>query len=641
MKKNKFKYQRGGAVRVFNTPIGQSNIQAFTPLIQVASQPIETGFDAQRFIEQTKLQKIQQQRLAEQMEFEKLKFASDLEQQQIANEQNRIKATQLITDPILNINSIASDQPRLESLKQKYGIEALPAGDEQSVKAYREAVSKMTRDPEYVNLRRRHLAYNQYQDMLTKGQFKDANTDGYIDEQPLQDFIDGKSDTLIPKVLPGYNQFKQNKLTLQKLDEEEKALSIQERQRKIEESKRLSELRKPYEDKKFKLVEEYFKEVDPTKRQELYKQIEEVDGMLNGKFDQQKTTASKDIDFDKATEDQAYQEWYVDFVKKNNRTPNLAEIKAAKAGKLTNDTISTAADFESMWNGSNQAKRGTIAEELNMHVDGSYKSNSVHVRLKDGVVSESLSQGSTLFYPSGSANVDGSGFSHIFGKTYKVINKKDKDEYLDSGWVEENRDNITAGRAKLTRGKNQIMVSADSSMPLEAGTFGTPTNSTGTGLPTPQAYGSISRQDFETVGLKISDPSKWDSFLTKAPDSAKKAMVELKAIAGDALTTFTGFAGDGYKHHDGENGDHNFDVGFNNNPKIASLLTNNRDAIKSWAAKNGYAIVIEMPKGGNPGAFNKLKPGSIVTSELSKNATAPHLHFEKIDDFDPLSNYIK
>jgi len=637
MKKFNFKYQRGGAARVFNTLIPQGTIQPFTPLIQVASQPIETGFDAQRFIEQSKLQKIQQQRLAEQMEFEKLKFASDLEQQQIANEQNRIKSTQLITDPILNINSIASDQPRLESLKQKYGIEALPAGDEQSVKAYREAVSKMTRDPEYVNLRRRHLAYNQYQDMLTKGQFKDANTDGYIDEQPLQDFIDGKSDTLIPKVLPGYNQFKENKLTLQKLDEEEKALSIQERQRKIEESKRLSELRKPYEDKKFKLVEEYFKEVDPTKRQELYKQIEEVDGMLNGKFDQQKTTASKDIDFDKATEDQAYQEWYIEFVKKHNRRPNLAEIKAAKAGKLDESSmdIYTTKGWYDYYSSLKGPQLTALKDRLNSNLNKT-SGNTLEIKLPNKTIYETTDFDNTEFDPAPSAEPRTDGLFYISGTVYKSIPKKELDDYKDKGWKDDNQ--TRAAGKRLIRDDDHVIVSAPAAMGVQPNAENTNTN---TGLPTPKSYGSISRQDFETVGLKISDPSKWDSFLTKAPDSAKKAMVELKAIAGDALTMFTGFAGDDYNHHDGENGDHNFDVGFNNNPKIATLLTNNRDVIKAWAAKNGYAIVIEMPKGGNPGAFNKLKPGSIVTSELSKNATGPHLHFEKIDDFDPLSNYIK
>ena len=646
-KKKKFKYQQGGAARAFNVPIQGSNIQPFAPIIQIASQPIETGFNAQQFIEQTKLRKLQEQRLAEQAEFEKIRFAAELEQQGIVNEQARLKSTQLITDPILNINSIAGDQPRLERLKEKYGVSMLPAGDPESVKTFRENVSKMVRDPEYANLRKRHLAYTQYNDMITKGQFKDANQDGYIDEQPLNDFLDGKTDDLFPKVKVGYETFKEDKIALQKLKAEEDRLSISERQRKLDESKRLTELRKPYEDKKFKLIEDYFKETDPTKQEEIYRQIEKVDGMLNGKFDSQKTTSVSIADQVKELQATAKLQKMQEHYKKYGVWPTDDDMEASSIASTIGDKYSSPENWSNWFDHPKTTltqKKSEIDNLNNVH-NGKY--NSLHINVAPpkgkGDKEYSTTEGNTGFAPSSSAYTEDRGqgtMLFIDGTVYRKIKKDEKEDYLDRGWVENTTVPYLGGK-KISVDSDHTVVSASGSMPLSM----SKSQTTQTGLPSVESIGTRDvKTEFNTIGLKISNPAEWDIFAKTAPSKMIDASIELKSILGDKLVNLSGYPGDKSKHHNGEYGDYNFDIGDASNPGLHStFLTNGslNPAVVEWAKKHNYAIVYEQNKGPKVD-FKKLKPGEFVASgPASDEYTAPHLHFEYIPPQSMVNKYLK
>lgn len=661
MKKVK-KYQSGGATRVFNTPVPRLQEQSFTPLIQVASQPIETGFNAYKFIEDQKLQKLQEERYQQQMDLQKLQMQMQLEQREQINEDRRLAGIDKLKHGVFDIAKTAYDVGLMENLKSdsKYGLNDLenkinlnPSQD--NINHYREKLVELTHDPDYIRITRRSKSADLYNNYL-KTQFNDANKDGYIDDSNIRSFEKGELDNLgLPIVKPGYAQFQEYKLNDAKLKDSLLQLKVNHENEVAKISLDLNTDLKP-------LWEQFNKATTDKEREEITKKIEAKKliysnkvSTLNSIYDITSSPLQR-----KLTQDDEAEAWgkqfglgryasviaYPEYIKEKMKFAANNPLDPTNYSKFVSlnqpnvrSFLQNLQNIPKVTDENGKFRNPDYSEFVNQINNTTMDGKPYPIKVSgtgDSVYNgqnEVMMNASTVFIPSNDNTTFKGNTAFVPGTIYREISR-DQLKNMSDQWEEVSSvpNGVNVGK-KLTSNDKRAIVSRRGEFQLLApenttNTFSTPSFA-------PKSFNSKVEEDLNKNNVFIKDTAD-SKYFVNAPNETLKAVKDLSMnrISDDPKVSPEPLLGkiviSGSKHH---NDHHNFDLGLNSNPQIANILQDKEELnrLKEWAIKHNYAIVYESNLfKGQPSAFNNLKIGDIKPSPLSPDADADHLHFEYI-----------
>lgn len=293
MKKKRFKYQQGGAPKIFNVQLPNGSVEPFAPLIQMAAQPIETGLQAMQMVEAFKQRKLQEDRFKQQMAFDQLRFAADQkrfeseeEQRKLNNDFLNVTRTSTIVDPDINVPTVDVDQPLLESVKERHKVtdayreyKKKPTTENREILMNR--VSTMVIDPDYQRIRKR---YNE--DALFKSRQKTdlKDKEGYYTTN-YEDFLKQNTDKITYTVdEEGYNSSVKLTAEKKKQDIEKSKLDMQKTEAVISKEKEDLIRQAELKEKLAPLVKE-FETATPERRAQITKEAEQISLISNLKGD--------------------------------------------------------------------------------------------------------------------------------------------------------------------------------------------------------------------------------------------------------------------------------------------------------------------------------------------------------------------
>jgi len=686
MKKRKFKYQQGGAPKVFNVQLPNNEIQPFAPLIQQASQPLETGFDAQRMFEMLKLHKLQEARLSQQNEYDKLRYENELQQQEILNQDRSLKHTALVHDSILG-EYLLADEPHIQKVREKYGY------DEKRTKFYAnpgstsaraefiDATNKMARDENYIKSKRRAAALKQYE-LREKNEFASALKDeGLVDKKT--GFLGNFNETSItPEYKPGYLENKKQK---DALEIEKQQLDVRTSQLEVQKRKEALDLNDEIEKKTAPLWLKHGNATTPEEKSAILKEIEQIQigmdpkGLLAGL---RGTTAAGTKPYDPSTawNDYVANSNFQEVAAYKHKYPNLSEpeIMAKIAADKTlakryaenpQDGRIDSGNWRDVYlnyNSGQISKDGfvklTKKINNNPHIEGGVSKGGEEISYINGngdkVVKEAGPSTGYSFVPSVSSSMLSGDKIIIDGTVYTTATGKDIQKMQKDGWtvVQTPPDESREGINIVKPTSDHVILSRQGNVKLSI-PEGTTTQVNPGGIPTPKKFGNVSKDGNvhylaqNGVALRSGDNDFNYSLRNNLiPEKAIAAIAELPKVLGDAVVPT------GHWHHlrqperDSTNGTKvineningrvepmNFDISLDNYADKTSLdsmkalyarLVNN-DAFKKYLSDNGYAVVLEGadPRSEYP-SIDTLKKTPIMMSKLKGDA--PHLSFEYI-----------
>lgn len=642
--KYKFKYQQGGSPRVYTTPIPDIQTQAFTPLIQQASQPLDTGFESLKLFESLKMQKKQEERLNQQNEFDKLRFAAQQEQLQFANEDRLLKRSELINDKLLNVDATPVDIPILEDLKEKYGVTAkyqnlAKSTTRENSDEYSKAVSSMAADPEFKRILRRSEAYK-FAENRKKTEFVDAIRDGGFDSEEYNKFLTDPN-MLAPtlRVTESYTKDKALDSQIKEINRQTKDFEVKDAEFQNGINSKIYEILTP-------LMEEY--KNNPT--DELMKKIQEWRGKLQGRGSsgtQQKAYDASTYEADMKAQSRIDRtEAYINN-NKMSRADAIAKVEEEdRIAKQVheNDVLNPGdrvydTDKNSFLKNYNTLevspkKMQEFTNDINTHVYDAVDKNGVkfksHLNVQysnGGVTKNEQLGGSVAFVPSPKSSVTSDSNTYVSGTVYKSIDPANKQAFIADGWQESHAPSLGAGTGFAPKAGN-IIVSKPGTVAMNSGSNDTTapttaTTSTGKAVPKVATFKDY-KAEFAKNNVIVKDGTDTVGFIDKAPVKARETVLGVGKYFGKEVVV------SGWGHHGNKN---NFDISQNSSKFDASDLY--KPEFKNWLKTTGYAVVYEHKGSTASPVYKNLKPGEVVTSKWNNNTTADHYHFEYVGGSDP------
>ena len=658
MRKYRFKFQHGGVAQGFVTPVPNIQTQAFTPLIQTASQPLDTGFDSMKLFESLKLQKKQEERLAKQDELSRLQLAASLEAHKAAQEDRILNRIDKVKDPLLNTHFLPGDIGIIEDVKREKGLDNLYAEatknpNSNTYSTYAAATKSILSDPRVVKAMRRKVGYDILSDKLNQGYYKDRQP--YItNKDELDKFATDSNQENIPEVKVDEDKYQADF----RLSKELTQSKIAEAQSELQYKNQIRSMQKPYLDEAQALIEQ-----DPVgNKDEILKLHDTARQIASTTAERQQ----KDLTFsDLKSQSQLNRFYALRALPENKDKPDNEiaamvenEFATAKKGESSDD-INAAwenKDMNGFWNkwgvfnnGNLLAKyRKPVIQAINQSQQGGSKLSLHYADLDNNFVDDKLDN-NTTFVPdfSGSSYRDKDGkILNVQGVAYRLLNSQtDKDKInklTRQGWITKEKAIEASDGVSINPTSNQVLLAMNSEVPmynpLTSNATASTTKSTLPDHIVRPKTNPYTKEELVAKGIKINDPTKWDNFVQNVPKEAINAIIDLKKIVGAPLDTLTGYAGDEYNHHKGPNGPYNFDLGTSTNAEFDKLIAKDPTKVKEWAKAHNYALIREDKVYSTKVDLNSAKPGDILPSApLSDAYSGPHYHLE----YTGLSNYKK
>lgn len=646
------RYQYGGAPQVFNVRLPSNEMQPFAPIIQQASQPLDTGYNTLRMFEALKMQKIQEERLAKQMEFEKLRFESDLEQRKLANETNQLNRVGLIKNKIFG-NVLATDEPELNEILASEGYDETALLSNPTAENTKNAMATIAKvaqtNPRVRDIMKRGAAYKMHLEVLKNPQYKDAAENGGLDDTDLENFLKDPTKTSIstPTIKPDY-------LEAKTLNIEKNRLLNEKAKGDVEKAKKLAALDAQRDAALAPLQDEMLKETDPVKIEALTKRINQISSIYDSKYNAlgiPRTGAAADQTINSQAEAVSRLVGN-DPAKWLEVTQQLeAQQAAAKAAakqkeddlKYPNDRRLREGNWKGFFENYNDPTEGGMSPaafkeftfQINNHrytdADGTKKGIEVTY---PGAPNGSQVGGNTMFVPSeGSSTINGDKI-YVNGTVYKKSKDADEIEKLkDQGWVETSPPSATITGIPMGLGSEEVLLSRSGSavMGIPKGTT-TPSQSSTSNIPKPL---NLNTQQYDTLlknsNVEFTSDSAKQNFLTKAPQETRDTVISLGNFYKKPVPITRSVEHDRDPRH--------FDVRSRDpksNEKIdlyRAIFPNPKTyevdpKFKIWLKENGYAMVYESDEFNSDTAWKDIKAGDVKLNKLTEKGTAPHFHFE-------------
>lgn len=667
MKKRIYKYQQGGAAKAFPTQLPNIQTQPFTPLIQMASQPLDTGLDTFKLFEALKMQKLQEERLGQQMEFDKLRLIADTENRQMINEERLINRADKFKDELLKINALSTDVEDVENAKSDNKLNELYSqflqsrGNKEILNNYIGAIQKTYSDPRVIRAIQRSKIDEEYQKRLAKDpRAKELAQAGYLDESEYDTFSKDKNITTLPqfKEKPGYQDYI-------KTIENDKKIRIAKAQSDINKINDELEIDKANETLIKPLRDAFIKNPNKETQQAFNDAVAATRGGL-------KTTTSNNGGLE-----------YKDIVDTAKQQKIRELMSLDKNLSLFDATLKVESEFaagKSPYNGDSYIKQGkwgealdlwesgnasfspTVKNGINSKINGlTYSVNgkltTLSIDYSDGSKSDKIVAGNTIvdIEPTSQIIRDIDGNRKVSANIFKKIKSSELEDYEKKGWVISNKGSLGSGEntATVTKlgyvnlGKSNEEIGLNDSAPA------TNTTNTTTSLPTPVRTKDIEavKTDLKSSGIILRKENDNDFNISLnqglVPPTTINFLKGLPSILGDNViptghwhhlrqaSTRIGDKVITNKHVSGDFRPYNVDISldnfvYNKNNredinKFYNELSKN-EKFKNYLKSQGYALVIEGVNDNDYPSIDSLKTNPIQKSKLMGDS--PHLSFE-------------